>query len=222
MQAAGVCPADALLAPADFAMDLTSEIQTAFAVALWRKCRQGTYLAAWNSAHDELIAKIASMPEAEGPDGRMGQVAEALGEGERAGLFAWVAFLVNEVFAPHQRRIARELNSLAAAEEARLRERITCDQDRLSDAQAREILARARRQREPVDGGEKPPTPNADAGPVVPPCGGEGGAAEPRWTRFTPTRKNRPPIRDPDGLDGRRAELIARLEQDSRVHHGLR
>ena len=195
MQAAGVCPADALLAPADYAMDLTSEIQTAFAVALWRKCRQGTYLAAWNSAHDELIAKIASMPEAEGPDGRMGQVAEALGEGERAGLFAWVAFLVNEVFAPHQRRIARELNSLAAAEEARLRERITCDQDRLSDAQAREILARARGQREAARGGEGDPVP-----------------AEPRPPTVAFPRRVHPPIRDPEDLKRRRAELLARLE----------
>jgi len=77
----------------------------------------------------------------------------------------------------------------------------------------------------PGGGGEELPTPNADARPVVlpvPPCGGEGSPAEPRWSRFTPTRKNRHPIRDPDGLDGRRAELIARLEQDSRVHHGLR
>jgi len=197
LQAAGVCPADALLAPADFAMDLTSEIQTAFAVALWRKCRQGTYLAAWNAANDELIATIEAMPE-EGPEGRLAQVAQALREGERAGLFAWIAFLVNEVFAPHQRRIARELNSLAAAEE-RLRERIACERDRLCSAQARELLARARRHPELVDGGETHLVP-----------------AESRWARVALARRVRPPIRDPEDLDGRRAAILARLEEVQR------
>ncbi len=71
----------------------------------------------------------------------------------------------------------------------------------------------------PGGGGEELPTPNADARPVVlpvPPCGGEGGPAEPRWSRFTPTRKNRHPIRDPEDLDARRAAILARLEEVQR------
>ena len=203
LQAAGIVPDDPLADPSDFAMDLRREIQTAFAVALWRKCRQGTYLAAWNSAHDELVATIAAMPEDEGPDGRLAQLAEGLaaGEGGRRQLYGWVCRLVHEVVHPRQRRVERELDRLTA-EEARLRERIACDRDRLSGAEAREILARARGQREPVDGGETHLVP-----------------AEPRRARVALARRVRPPIGDPADLDRRRAELIARLEE---VQHGLR
>ncbi len=203
LQAAGVCPDDPLLAPSDFAMDLRREIQTAFAVALWRKCRQGTYLAAWNSAHDDLIATVAAMPEDEGPDGRLAQLAGGLaaGEGGRRQLYGWVCRLVHEVVHPRQRRVERELSRLAG-EEARLRARLACDMDRLSGAEARELLARARRQREAAGGGETHPVP-----------------AEPRWARFRPARNSRHPIGDPADLDRRRAELIARLEG---VGHGQR
>ncbi len=189
LQAAGVCPDDPLLAPSDFAMDLRREIQTAFAVALWRKFRQGTYLAAWNSAHDDLIATIAAMPES-------GERLRELAGGERGKreLHAFIGYIVEEVFAPRQRQVQDELSRLAG-EEARLRERITCDQDRLSDAQAREILARARGQREAARGGEGDPVP-----------------AEPRPPTVAFPRRVHPPIRDPEDLKRRRAELLARLE----------
>ncbi|MFZ2348794.1 MAG: hypothetical protein WAW99_00990 [Candidatus Bipolaricaulis anaerobius] len=180
-------------------MDLRREIQTAFAVALWRKFRQGTYLAAWNSAHDELIATIEAMPEEERSGGRVSEIAWGLASGEsveseRRELYAWAGFLVDEVLAPRQRRVQEELDRLAG-EEARLRERITCDQDRLSDAQAREILARARGQREAARGGEGDPVP-----------------AEPRPPTVAFPRRVHPPIRDPEDLKRRRAELLARLE----------
>ncbi len=201
MQAAGIVPDDPLADPSDFAMDLRREIQTAFAVALWRKFRQGTYLAAWNSAHDELIATIEAMPEEERSGGRVSEIAWGLASGEsveseRRELYAWAGFLVDEVLAPRQRRVQEELDRLAG-EEARLRERITCDQDRLSDAQARELLARAQRHPELVDGGETHLVP-----------------AESRWARFRPARNNCQPIRDPADLDGRKAAMIAKLESD--------
>ncbi|MDD3493270.1 MAG: hypothetical protein PHZ19_07250 [Candidatus Thermoplasmatota archaeon] len=126
------------------------------------------------------------------------------GERGKRELHAFIGYIVEEVFAPRQRQVQDELSRLEG-EEASLRERISFDQDRLSDAQARELLARARRQREPVDGGERDPVP-----------------AEPRRARVALARRVRPPIRDREDLDRRRAELIARLEQDSRVHHGLR
>lgn len=189
LQAAGIVPDHPPGGVADFAMDLRSEIQTAFAVALWRKFRQGTYLAAWNSAHDDLIATIAAMPES-------GERLRELAGGERGKreLHAFIGYIVEEVFAPRQRQVQDELSRLAG-EEARLRERITCDQDRLSDAQAREILARARGQREAARGGEGDPVP-----------------AEPRPPTVAFPRRVHPPIRDPEDLKRRRAELLARLE----------
>jgi len=189
LQAAGIVPDHPPGGVADFAMDLRSEIQTAFAVALWRKFRHGTYLAAWNSAHDDLIATIAAMPES-------GERLRELAGGERGKreLHAFIGYIVEEVFAPRQRQVQDELSRLAG-EEARLRERITCDQDRLSDAQAREILARARGQREAARGGEGDPVP-----------------AEPRPPTVAFPRRVHPPIRDPEDLKRRRAELLARLE----------